>query len=315
MRIVFIGAVDFSKHCLATLIGHQANIVGIFTPKIKKTPFNTDFADLGPIAKKNEIPITYVQNINAPQTIACIRDLHPDVIFVFGFSQLISQNILAIPSKGCIGTHPALLPYNRGRHPLIWAIIEKLEETGLTFFYLDQNADSGDILWQKAFPITHLDDAGTLYTKIKKMASLAISEFLPALQKGTAQRIPQDHNQATYWRKRSKIDGQINWSDTTCTINNLTRALTHPYAGAHTFFKGREAKIWKSKRPKDTLPNHCADLQPGTVLDANESKISVKTGDNYLEILMWENLENIQKGNMLDSTEPQKDRTNGNELA
>jgi methionyl-tRNA formyltransferase len=230
-----------------------------------------------------------MNNINDQENIEYIRDLNPDVVFVFGFSQLIKKEILDIPPLGCIGTHPALLPKNRGRHPLIWALIDDLEESGLTFFYLDEGADSGDILWQKKFAICDEDDAGTLYDKIKALASEGIREFLPLLQTGSAQRIKQDHSQATYWRKRNEEDGQIDWAGKTRQAFNLIRGLSRPYIGAHTFQGKNRILIWRSRiiEYPEELPGYEL-AKSGQVMSDPEPHFLVRTGDGVLEVIEWE---------------------------
>jgi len=292
MRIVFIGTVEFSRHCLQTVLNENVDdengVVAVFTLAREHARFNSDYADLKPIAAAHQIPVYHIRKINEPKTVALIRALRPDVIFVFGFSQLIAKEILDIPPLGCIGTHPALLPRNRGRHPLIWALVEGLSESGLTFFYLGEGADDGDILWQKPFPITLSDDAGTLYEKIKGLADEAIQTFLPQLEGGNAPRKPQDHAQATYWRKRSKKDGEIDWSAPTMTTYNLIRALTQPYVGAHTYLDGHEILIWRSHLPTHPLPEPALAQAPGTILAHSAAGWAVKTGDHYLHIQEWE---------------------------
>ena len=217
-----------------------------------------------------------------------IRSIAPDVIFVFGFSQLISPEILSIPSLGCIGTHPALLPKNRGRHPLIWALVEGLTQSGLTFFYLDEGADSGDILWQEPFTIELGDDALTLYQKIRSLASKGIAEFLPKLMNNTAPRIPQDASQATYWRKRTAQDGQIHWDQPSMTIYNLIRALTRPYPGSHTFIGAEKVIIWKAVPPTSQASDAPTTEPPGMVAEVTDDRLRVRTGDGYLTILDYQ---------------------------
>ena len=48
-----------------------------------------------------------------------------------------------------MGYHPAELPYNRGRHPIIWALALGLKSTASTFFYMKEGADDGDIISQE----------------------------------------------------------------------------------------------------------------------------------------------------------------------
>lgn len=289
MKILFVGTVDFSSHCLKEILQLGGNVIGVLTPTGEKAKFNSDYVDLEPIASQNEIPIRRMNNINDQEIIEHIKSLNPDVIFIFGFSQLIKKEILDIPPLGCIGTHPALLPKNRGRHPLIWALIDDLKESGLTFFYLDEGADSGDILWQKKFTISDEDDAGTLYEKIKILASDGIKEFLPLLQTGSAQRIPQDHSKATYWRKRNEEDGQIDWTGTTRQAFNLIRGLTKPYVGAHTYHDNDRILIWRSRiidHPEEISGYELA--KSGQVLSEPDPNFIIRTGDGILEVIEWE---------------------------
>lgn len=67
---------------------------------------------------------------------------------------------------GVIGFHPAALPNNRGRHPIIWALALGLNETASTFFKMDEGADTGDIVSQVKIPICESDYAADLYENI-----------------------------------------------------------------------------------------------------------------------------------------------------
>jgi len=285
MRILFVGAVDFSLHCLKEVLGCRGRVIAVLNPERQHARLNSDYADLAPIASAAGVPSYGLRRISDPETVALVRSLQPDVMFVFGFSQMVPKEVLDIPPLGCIGTHPALLPRNRGRHPLIWALVEGLSESGLTFFYMDEGADSGDILWQKQFPITLEDDASTLYSKIKALASEAIEEFLPLLEAGKAPRRPQDRALATYWRKRTAADGEIDWSRPALASYNLIRALTRPYPGAHTFLSGQRVPVWRSRlsASKSDLPG-----VPGEIISETAGGFLVRCGSGMLELLEWE---------------------------
>ncbi len=288
MRILFVGAVEFSRHCLQEVLGCGGNVVAVFTLADKDAAFHADYAHLSDTAGLHAVRTYEIDNINAPQTVELIRSLRPDVILVFGWSQIVSKEILRIPPLGCIGTHPALLPLNRGRHPIVWALVDGLTDSGLTFFYLDEKADSGDILWQKAFPITLEDDAGSVYRKIEALASEAIRKLLPQLESGTAPRTPQDHTRATYRRKRTEEDGEIDWSTPSMGIHNLIRALTRPYVGAHTYIDGTRVFIWQARLPAGPGPQEALSLGPGTIFNRTEAGIDVRTGDGNLLIAEYE---------------------------
>ncbi|MBN1405324.1 MAG: methionyl-tRNA formyltransferase [Candidatus Omnitrophica bacterium] len=276
MRIVYIGAVEFSQKALEKLISLRADIAGVIT--MKKSDFNADFCDLSRICKKNNIAYKYTNDINANDNVKWIKNLKPDIIFCFGYSQMLKKHMLKLAPMGCVGFHPAKLPQNRGRHPIIWALALGLKETASTFFFMDEGADSGDILSQKDVEIDYKDDARSLYNKITKTALKQIEVFIPKLKKNIFQMIPQDDKAATYWRKRHKADGRIDFRMTGEAIYNLVRALTKPYIGAHVIYKNQEIKIWKAKEVKCNLRN----VEYGKVLLSNKKEIVVKCYDNAI---------------------------------
>ena len=181
MRIVFIGNVVFSKHMLEKLIDLNLNVVGVCTTK--SSNFNNDFYDVGIIAKKHNIKVLYFKNINSENSISWIKQQAPDIIFCLGLSKILKFNILNIPPRGVVGFHPALIPSNRGRHPIIWALSLGLKKTGSTFFFMDEGADSGDIISQEEILISSIDNANSLYEKIIKTAKKQLEIFIPAIQK------------------------------------------------------------------------------------------------------------------------------------
>ena len=278
MRILFIGAVKFSEKMLLKLISIQAEIVGVIT--LQKSVFNTDHHDLTSICKEAGIPVKYSENINSSGDLNWIQSKKPHVIYCFGWSRLLKTSILNVAPLGVIGYHPAALPKNRGRHPLIWALVLGLEETASTFFFMDEGADSGDIISQYPVKIKSYDDAGILYKKITKVAQKQVVEITESLKKGSFIRTPQNHKNATYWRKRSKIDGKIDWRMSSNSIHNLVRALAKPYAGAHFDFEDKIIKVWAA----DVIKSIEGNIEPGKVISSDLSGTIVKTGDHYIKL-------------------------------
>jgi methionyl-tRNA formyltransferase len=292
MRIVYIGSVIFSAKALEKLILIDAEVVGVITKK--ESTFNSDFFDLSSIAQKNGIPFHHTSNINSSETINWIKQLDPDVIFCFGWSNLIKKEILELTRLGVIGFHPSLLPYNKGRHPLIWAKVLGLDKTGSTFFFMDEGADSGDILSQKEFAINFEDDAGVLYRKMIDTALNQIDDFHLKLKNDTFLKIPQDKYVGNNWRKRNMKDGLIDFRMNSLVICNLVRALTKPYVGAHVEYNDTNVTIWgvEISDYKEDIKN----IESGKVLNVIDSKIEVKTGDSSIWLINHEFSELPQVG-------------------
>ena len=288
MRIVFIGSVLFSEKALLKLLDLKANIVGIITKE--KSSYNSDFIDLSFISKEWNIPFKHVKDINHLNNVGWIDELKPDVLFCFGWSSLIKTEILSLSKLGVVGFHPALLPYNRGRHPLIWAKVLGLTKSGSTYFFMDEDADTGDILDQKPFEISYNDDINDIYNNMMRVALKQIEIFYPKLVNGTYKKIKQI-DEGNTWRKRNKLDGLIDFRMSTTSIVNLIRALTKPFPGAHCEINGNEYKIWKCE-PGSFTPNY---LEPGIVLGISNNIIEIKTGDGSIRLTEHE-LPNLTKG-------------------
>ena len=279
MKVVLIGSVEFSLRVLEKLISIDVDLVGVCTKK--SSTFNSDFFDLKPLSDINEVPCLYVDDINSTKSVEWIKNLNPDVIFCFGWSSLIKKDILALAPMGIVGYHPAKLPKNRGRHPLIWALALGLKESASTFFFMDEGADTGDMLSQVDFEISYQDDARNLYDKVVETALIQIEEFIPALEKGTYTRIKQNEKESNDWRKRNELDGEIDFRMNSRSIYNLTRALTKPYVGAYIKFNETNYSVWKVKESNDFQEN----IEPGKVLRVFDKIFVVKSYDGAIEII------------------------------
>jgi methionyl-tRNA formyltransferase len=273
MKIAFIGTVNFSRRMLERLILLKADITGVITRQ--SSDFNTDFYDLSIICKQYNIPYRYITDVNSEDTIKWIKGLKPDIIFCFGISQILKEKILNIAPMGVVGYHPAKLPQNRGRHPIVWALVLGLKKTASTFFFVDKRVDTGDILDEAEVDIPYEDDAATLYNKITSTALAQMDSFLPKLQSNKFKRTPQDHNQAGYWRKRGIGDGEIDFRMNSRVIYNLVRGLTRPYVGSHVLYRSEKIKVWKAEETDSDFKNY----KPGRVLNLENNNITIDCCD------------------------------------
>ena len=278
MKVLLIGTVEFSLKTLEKLIDLKVDLIGVCTKEA--STFNSDFADLKPLCIANKIPYLTVDDINSRDSIQWITALNPDVIFCFGWSSLIKKEILNIAPMRVVGFHPAKLPMNRGRHPLIWALALGLKESASTFFFMDEGADSGDMLSQVDFEISYQDDARSIYNKVIDIALCQIEEFIPKLEENVFKRVKQSDQYSNVWRRRNEPDGQIDFRMSSRSIYNLTRALTKPYVGAHIKYNGKNISIWKVREIDDFREN----IEPGKVLKTSDKFFIVKSSDGAIEV-------------------------------
>lgn len=280
MRVLFIGCVQSSKRFLDALIQAQVQIIGVITKK--KSDFNSDFIDLAPACVARQIPYTYFDGHDWEQAISFAQKFRPDLIFCLGWSYLLPQGLLSIPTMGAVGFHPAKLPQNRGRHPLIWALALGLTQTASTFFMLETDADAGDIISQREIEISPQDTASALYEKIMAYAVPQLLQIVEEFKTGKIRRTCQKGKPSNVWRKRSFRDGIIDFRMSARSIYNLVRALSEPYPGACFYRQEQIHTVWEAF-PVDDTGEDFQNIEPGKVLRVyNQTSFDIKTGDNSI---------------------------------
>ncbi len=245
MKIVFLGCTKFSEDLLSSLVDKGFDISTIFTiPQqftVRKNEkvTNKNYADLSVTAEKNNIPIYYVdENRRLSSYKKVIDKVQPDIILVLGWYFIVPKVIRDIPRYGAFGIHASMLPKYAGWSPLVWAMINGEEETGVTFFKFDESVDGGDIIVQDSFGIEFEDTIKEVYDKATKKSAEILIKTLPNLEKIKFRK--QDKSKLEVWDKRTPDDGEIDFSKSSRDIYNFIRAQANPYPGA--FFKAGDGK-------------------------------------------------------------------------
>lgn len=279
-RIVYIGALTGGKKCLKALLDAGENVVAVFTWSDEAGRERSCYEPFDELVVNTNIPLIKVSDINAPDVIERLKSYSPDLICVMCWSQMVKKSVIQIPAHGTIGMHPTLLPKNRGRAPIPWALIKGLDKTGVTIFYFNERVDAGDILAQEEIPIDFEDTAKTLGEKVDVVAARLLCQAVLEIREGTAKPIKQDESQSTYWPKRNPEDGLINWDQESIAVYNFIRALVKPYPGAFTFVDGKKLVVWSAKNP-ELCEYHAT---PGQILRLNSSGMKVATKDGSVLI-------------------------------
>jgi methionyl-tRNA formyltransferase len=210
-------------------------------------------------------------------SLAHIAAARPDALVVAAYGLILPPAALDAAPHGAINIHASLLPRWRGAAPIQRALLSGDRETGITIMRMDAGLDTGPMLAQERVPIACGDDAQTLHDKLAALGARMIVAALSDLAAGRAHAVPQPEAGATYARKITKNDTQIDWQGDAGGIERLVRAL-RPHPGAVTRWRGEALKIWAAR---------CEPVlgAPGTVLQAGNEGIVVASGKGSLRVL------------------------------
>lgn len=282
MKVLFMGTPDFALFSLKELSASHHSIVGVVTQPDK--PRGRGYTLTPPPVKVFALENGY--KVYQPATLKdgafseLLEELSPDVIAVVAYGKILPKSVLDFPRYGCINVHGSLLPQYRGAAPMQRAIIDGRRETGVTTMYMEEGLDTGDMLFKDTVAIESNDNFEDVHDKLGICGARLLLKTLEALENGSAVRIPQDSEAATYAAKITKDVCAVDFSADAETVHNLIRGLSPaPLAFTHT----PDGKLLKiiSAEPEDLTGKHgvCGEI---TALDG---KITVACGKGSISLL------------------------------
>lgn len=282
MKIILVGQALFGKDCLEALIEQGEQIVGVITIP---DDFRGRPNPLKDFAQAKNIPVYQPpgkspQRLKDPQVIDIAKDLKPDLFVLAFVSDIMPYSVIKMATLGAINYHPSLLPKYRGGSAINWALINGENETGITVHYVDKGIDTGDVILQEKVAISLEDTVASLYyDKLYPLGVKLITQAVACIRKGTAPRIPQNSDKATYQPMITEDDVIIDWSNGAAEIYNLVRG-SNPSPGAQTIFRGESIKIWEAQIVPTSLVS-----EPGKVTEIIENQgFTIGTGDKMMLI-------------------------------
>lgn len=286
LRIVFFGTSAFAARIYSFLIQHSFNIVAVVTridkPKGRSLQFSPPPVKEKAIEITPQMPIHQPLKASTPEFAEILKNYHPDLFIVVAYGEIIKQNILDIPSWGCVNIHASLLPKYRGAAPMQRCLMQGEKETGITLIKMELEMDAGDILEVVKIPVSAQMTWGEMDEELSKVAQPALTNVIQKIEKGTIQRTLQQHALCTFAPKIIASEEEIHWNKSAYEIHNLIRALS-PLPGAWCFveIKGEKKRL-KIKR-SEVIYN--LKGRSGQILSFSPEEWIVACGEDALKLL------------------------------
>jgi methionyl-tRNA formyltransferase len=188
-------------------------------------------------------PLLRPERIGAPDAVEALRALAPDLGVVVAFGQFVPRAVRELPALGyCINGHASLLPRYRGAAPIVRAILDGAEETGISVMRVEREMDAGPVALVRRTRIGPEETGGELEERLAGLAADAIAEAVEAIAGDRIEWTPQDESAATTAPKLERDEARIRWSDPCRAIARRVRAFA-PSPGAFTQLDGEVLRI------------------------------------------------------------------------
>ena len=278
MRVVFMGTPDIAATCLKKIIADGFDVVGVFTQpdRPKNRGMKMAFSPVKEVALANHLPVFQPENFREDETVEQLRQLHPDVVAVVAYGRILPQRVLDIAPKGFVNIHASILPRYRGSAPYQWAVLDGLQETGVTAMYLVRQMDAGDIIDVAKTPIGPDETAGELLDRLAVLGAELLSKTLARIAAGEVEHTPQEESLVTYAPMLDKTMSPIDWNKTARQVHDHVRGL-HPWPVATMELQGKTFKVHKTKVVEGSG-------NPGQLLGLTKTCLVIACGEGAVEV-------------------------------
>lgn len=278
MRVVFMGTPDIAATCLKKIIADGFDVVGVYTQpdRPKNRGMKMAFSPVKEVALANHLPVFQPENFREDETVEQLRQLHPDVAAVVAYGRILPQRVLDIAPKGFVNIHASILPRYRGSAPYQWAVLDGLQETGVTAMYLVRQMDAGDIIDVARTPIDPDETAGELLDRLAVLGAELLSKTLARIAAGEVEHTPQEESLVTYAPMLDKTMSPIDWNKSARQVHDHVRGL-HPWPVATMELQGKTFKVHKTKVVEGSG-------NPGQLLGLTKTGLVIACGEGAVEV-------------------------------
>lgn len=196
-----------------------------------------------------------------------------DILFVGTWKERITKETFNIPTIGTVNAHPSLLPAYRGPNPYLQAILNGETHSGVTLHLVDENYDTGAILYQEKIPINPEDTSKELRERTVIIARSLITKFLNNLNNGITTPIPQIEEKSTYFSNITGHEKMLDFdTQTSIEIYRTVKAL-HPFLPCYITYKKNFFIVNPYKI--EILNKEYSDNSAGDIIDKSPAEKSL----------------------------------------
>jgi methionyl-tRNA formyltransferase len=135
-----------------------------------------------------------------------LRAISPDVVVSVSCPQILSRDLLEIPSVACLNIHGAILPAYRGIMPSFWMLANGEKCAGVSIHFVNEQIDAGDLCGQRTFDIEPTETLDQFLRRSKAVAADLVLEVLDAIERNAIKRVPLDLKSGSYYSWPDKED-------------------------------------------------------------------------------------------------------------
>lgn len=286
LRVVYMGTPDFAVPALRALAKDERVEVALVVSqpdrvrgrgkRIQRTP-------VAATADAFDIPTFQPESLRTEDAVQTLRDIEADLFVVAAYGQILLQEVLDLPTHGCVNLHASLLPRWRGAAPIQWAVASGDAVTGTSLMQMERGLDTGPVYAQATLMIGETETAGELHDRLAQQSAEVMIAHLSDITDSSVVPTVQNSDRSIYARTLSSDDRRIDFEQPAQHVAWYINGMS-PWPGTRCTIDGQSMKIGRARI--STL-NVDANTAPGTIICADRKQgLHISAGDAHaVEIL------------------------------
>jgi len=159
------------------------------------------------VCRKHGVPCDVAPDVNAPAFLDALAARAPDLVVSVSCPQIFRARLIALPQRGLVNVHGAILPEYRGVLPAFWMLANGEARAGVSVHFVNEGIDTGDLCGQETFEIPPGDSLDAFLRRSKRVAADLVVKVIDAFAGGTVSRRPIDARAGSYysWPDRAAV--------------------------------------------------------------------------------------------------------------
>jgi methionyl-tRNA formyltransferase len=247
LRVVFFGYMTWGRRTLEAVLDTGHDVPLVVTHPQGDNPYEKIFNEsVAELAEDRGIPVVVRNRALDEDVRAAVRAADADAMVVSNWRTWLPPELYSIPRLGTLNVHDALLPAYAGFAPLNWALINDEAEVGVTAHLMNAEFDAGDVVLQRATPVSDSDVITDLFDRTLAMFGPITVDALELMATGRTAWAPQDRGAASYFHRRTDEDNRMDWGWSARELFNLVRAQADPYPNAYCYHGTERLRVLKA---------------------------------------------------------------------
>lgn len=234
VRTLFIGSGAFAVPILDALVtAPEVRLVGVVSAPDRPSGRRAELTPV-PVARRArelDLPLLQPNRLRAPDAVAEVAALRPELGLLADYGQIVPPSVLAIPAYGILNIHPSALPRHRGATPIPATIATGDPVAALSLIRMDEGLDTGPIVAEESWALDGTETAETLEAEAARRGADLLRRSLGPWLAGALPAVAQVEAGATLTRPLRREDGRLDPTRTALDLERQVRAHV-PWPGS-----------------------------------------------------------------------------------